>query len=449
VSDPAASGLIIAAPASNSGKTFFTLSLLRLLANEGIPAQPAKVGPDYIDPAFHEAASGRTCYNLDTWAMRPATLAHRLRYLADDDRPVVCEGVMGLFDGARGDNGGDNGETDGSTASLARLTGWPVVLVVDASAQAASVAALVRGFATHVEGVDIAGVVFNRVAGIGHGTILRDAMAQHLAHIPVLACLPREPALCLPERHLGLVQAQEIDDLEPFLIAASGWLRHHVDLGTFTGVFHPSRTPSGADDGVPIPPLGQRIAIADDAAFAFTYPGIVDGWRKAGAEVSRFSPLSGAGPDPDADAVYLPGGYPELHAGHLGGGDFLTGLKAAASGGATIFGECGGYMVLGQGLIDGGGTRHEMAGLLPLETSFAERRLHLGYRQLELQAATPLGGLGGRFRGHEFHYASIVSEGTDDPLFQASDAAGRSLGAIGNVSGTVFGSFAHLIDRSD
>ena len=445
MSDPSAAGLIIAAPASNSGKTFFTLSLLRLLANEGVSPQPAKVGPDYIDPAFHEAASGRTCYNLDTWAMRPATLVHLLDRLSDDGRPVVCEGVMGLFDGARG----DNGDTDGSTASLARLTGWPVILVVDASAQAASVAALVRGFATHVEGVDIAGVVFNRVAGIGHGTILRDAMAQHLAHIPVLACLPREPALCLPERHLGLVQAREIDELEPFLIAASDWLQHHIDLGTFTGVFRPSRTLSGADDGVPIPPLGQRIAIANDAAFSFTYTGIIEGWRTAGAEVSWFSPLSGAGPDPDADAVYLPGGYPELHAGRLTKGNFLTGLRAAAAGGATIFGECGGYMVLGQGLIDGSGTHHEMAGLLPLQTSFAERRLHLGYRCLELQASTPLGDRGGRFRGHEFHYASIVSEEADGRLFRATDAAGISLGAMGNVSGSVFGSFAHLIDQSD
>jgi len=449
VSGPAANGLIIAAPASNSGKTFFTLSILRLLANEGVPAQPAKVGPDYIDPAFHRAASGRTCYNLDTWAMRPATLAHLLGRLSEDGRTVVCEGVMGLFDGARGDNGSDNGETDGSTASLARLTGWPVVLIVDASAQAASAAALVRGFATHVEGVEIAGVVFNRVAGIGHEAILRDAMSQHLAHIPVLACLPREPALSLPERHLGLVQAQEIDELEPFLIAASAWLRQHVDLAAFTELLRPSLPVTGADDGVPIPPLGQRIAIADDAAFAFTYAGVVEGWRRAGAEMSRFSPLSGVGPDASADAVYLPGGYPELHAGRLTVGDFLPGLKAAAARGATVFGECGGYMVLGQGLTDGSGTRHEMAGLLPLETSFAERRLHLGYRRLGLQEATPLGERGTGFRGHEFHYASIVSEGTDHRLFDAADAAGTALGAMGNVSGTVFGSFAHLIDRSD
>jgi len=445
VSGPSAPGLIVAAPASNSGKTFFTLSLLRLLTNEGISAQPAKVGPDYIDPAFHRAASGRTCYNLDTWAMRPATLAHLLGGLAGDGRPVVCEGVMGLFDGARG----DNGETDGSTASLARLTGWPVVLIVDASAQAASVAALVRGFATHIQGVDIAGVVFNRVAGIGHGTILRDAMSQHLPHIPVLACLPREPALSLPERHLGLVQAQEIDGLEPFLIAASAWLHQHIDLGAFTDMFRPSQALSGGGDPVPLPPLGQRIAVADDAAFAFTYAGIIEGWRQAGAEVTRFSPLAGAGPDPAADAVYLPGGYPELHAGRLASGDFLTGLRAAAARGAAVFGECGGYMVLGQGLTDGSGARHKMAGLLPLETSFAERRLHLGYRRLELQAATPLGDPGMRFHGHEFHYASIVSEGTDDRLFEAADAAGSPLGTMGAVSGTVFGSFAHLIDRSD
>jgi len=445
VSGSSAPGLIIAAPASNSGKTFFTLSLLRLLAIEGVLAQPAKVGPDYIDPAFHRAASGRTCYNLDTWAMRPSTLAHVLGRLSDDGQPVVCEGVMGLFDGARGDNGAN----DGSTASLARLTGWPVVLIVDVSAQAASVAALVRGFAAHIPGVDIVGVIFNRVAGVGHRAILLDAMSQHLPHIPVIACLPREPALCLPERHLGLVQAQEIDDLEPFLIAASAWLRQHVDLGAFTDLFRPSRALSVGDDPVPVPPLGQHIAIADDAAFTFTYAVVAEGWRAAGAEISHFSPLAGEGPDPAADAVYLPGGYPELHAGRLAGNGFLSGLRAAAASGATVFGECGGYMVLGQGLIDGNGTRHEMAGLLPLETSFAERRLHLGYRRLELQTETPLGDRGRRFHGHEFHYASIVTEETDNRLFVAADAAGTPLGAMGSASGTVFGSFAHLIDRSD
>ena len=437
---PTTPGLIIAAPASGSGKTLVTMGILRSFRRGGVAVAPFKAGPDYIDSAFLAAAAGRDCVNLDVWAMRPETLHALTARLAADSGLVVGEGVMGLFDGATHDSG--------STADLAALTGWPVVLVVDASAQAASAAAVVRGFATHRADVEIAGVVFNRIGGESHARLLRDACAATL-DVPVLGCIPRDDALGVGERHLGLVQAAEHDDLERLAEAAADAVAAHVDCERLRALARPARGAGRGADAVPVPPLGQRIAVARDLAFAFSYPWLIDGWRTAGAEVARFSPLADEAPDADADAVYLPGGYPELHAGRLAANAcFLDGLRAAAGRGAVVYGECGGYMVLGRALTDADGTSHAMAGLLPLETSFAERRLHLGYRRLALERDCPLGARGAAFRGHEFHYARIVEEDASAPLFDGADAAGRRLAPSGSVRGSVFGSFNHLIDRA-
>src|SRR6185312_3908794 len=199
-----------------------------------------------------------------------------------------------------------------------------------------------------------------------------------------------------------------------------------------------------------LPPLGQRIAVARDVAFAFAYPALLEQWRATGAELSFFSPLADEAPSAHADAIYLPGGYPELHAGRLAGnGQFMKGLRAAAARGATIFGECGGYMVLGAGLIDPDGESHAMAALLPLQASFAERRLHLGYRRARLAMDCALGARGAVFRGHEFHYAVVEDEGGGEALFLCEDARGRALGSSGRRAGAVFGSFLHLIDREE
>ncbi len=435
-----APGLIVAAPASGSGKTTVTLGLLRYFRNAGTRVASFKVGPDYIDPAFHRAASGRPCYNLDAWAMRPATLEALIGAVAASGEMVIGEGVMGLFDGAP--------DGSGSTADVAALTGWPVVLVVDVSAQAASAAAVVRGFASHRADVSVAGVVFNRVGGPGHEATLRRASADLDA--AVLGCLPRLPDLVLPERHLGLVQAGEHADLDAFLDAAAEAMGRHLDTGALAALARPPKAgQADVEAASPLPPIGQRIAVARDQAFAFVYESVLEGWRGEGAELVTFSPLADEGPDPAADAVYLPGGYPELHAGRLAASTgFLGDLRRAAARGATVFGECGGYMVLGRGLVDAAGARHAMAGLLPLETSFASRRLHLGYREMRLVADGPLGRAGAAFRGHEFHYASVVEEDAEAPLFACRDALGAELGRLGATSGTVMGSFLHLIDRA-
>lgn len=438
-------GLIIAAPTSGSGKTTITLGLLRALRRKGIDVASAKIGPDYIDPAFHAAATGRACVNLDSWAMRPETLAATLD---DPSDFTIAEGVMGLFDGAHLGTA-PAALADGSTASLARLTGWPVLLVVDAGKQAQSIAALTDGFARFDPDVCLAGVILNKVGSEKHETMLRQALTA--AGHAVLGAVRSDKQIARPSRHLGLIQAGEHPDLEGFLEAAADRMEKDLDLhAIMASASHRTITTGAAPSRPPLPLLGQRIAVARDAAFAFSYPHVLDGWRHAGAELSFFSPLADEAPAGNADAVYLPGGYPELHAGRLAGAEhFLDGLRAAATGGAKIYGECGGYMTLGAALIDADGISHRMAGLLPHETSFAEPKRHLGYRIASLLADTPLGPAGSIWRGHEFHYAATVGATGNASLFRITDASGSDLGEIGARIGAVFGSFMHLIDHAD
>ena len=435
-------GLILAAPASGSGKTLIAAGLLRCLRERRVRVAAAKAGPDYIDPSFHTVASGRPCINLDMWAMRRATLAGLVAALESDAEFVLCEGVMGLFDGT-----GLDGEA-GSTAELAKLTGWPVVLVVDARRQGASVAALVGGFARHDPQVPLAGILFNRVAGERHRGLLATALARHVRGIPCFGAIPLDPRLALPERHLGLVPAGECRDTEAVVERAAAVVSASIDIDALLALARPSML-SGAAAAIPLPPLGRRIAVAGDDAFAFAYPAVLEGWRRAGAELSFFSPLADEMPDTDADAIYLPGGYPELHAGRLAAAErFLGGLRDAPAAGATIYGECGGYMVLGEALTDAEGHVHRMAGLLPLATSLAERRLHLGYRKITLLQNGPLGTAGMRFRGQEFHYATTLSA-RGDTLFAVADSCGVDFGQTGLRRGSVAGSFMHLIDRDE
>jgi cobyrinic acid a,c-diamide synthase len=433
-----AAGLIVGAPASGSGKTTITLALLRTLRRQGLAIGSFKVGPDYIDPVFHARASGRPCPNLDAWAMRIETLAGLGDRLVEGVDLVLGEGVMGLFDGS------DDGT--GSTADLASLLDLPVILVVDAGRMGGSAAALVEGFTRHRDDVEVAGVVFNRVASERHAAVLRRACDDRFAQ-PVLGCVPPSPELRLPERHLGLLQAQEVPDLERWLDAAADLVARHLDLDRLQRLARPFGLGLCGPPPRPLRPLGQRIALARDAAFGFAYPATIEGWREAGAEVLPFSPLADQGPDAGADAVFLPGGYPELHAGRLAASPtFLDGMRGAARRGAFVYGECGGFMALGKRLVDGEGCSHAMAGLLPVATSFTEPRLHLGYRRIRLLEANPLGQAGATFRGHEFHYASLLETGNAPALFEATDARRKPLGPQGAQAGTVCGSFLHLID---
>ena len=296
----AAMSFIISAPSSGSGKTTVTLGLLRALSRLG-PVRGAKSGPDYIDPQFHAAASGAPCPNLDAWAM-PRSL---IRSLAAGRTPLIIEGAMGLFDGAPPDG-------KGATADLARMLGLPVVLVIDASAMAQSIAPLAAGFARHDSEVRIAGVILNKVGSDRHERMLRAALAP--TGLTVLGALPRSGDIKRPSRHLGLVQAGDLPDLEPFLNAAADFVSRHLDLPAIAEMLHPV----GGSTPAPPPQQHKRIAIARDAAFSFTYAHQLAGWAAAGTELLPFSPLADD-PVPEADMIYLPGGYPELHARRLSG----------------------------------------------------------------------------------------------------------------------------------
>jgi cobyrinic acid a,c-diamide synthase len=337
---------------------------------------------------------------------------------------VIIEGVMGLFDGPHG--------ARGSTADLAAELGLPVILALDCRHQAQSAAAVAHGFSSFRKDLHVAGVILNRVASARHEAILKEAMT-----LPVLASLPNDAALAWPSRHLGLVQSQEKPELEEFVEAAAARVGDPALLDRVMELAAPVTVRPGH---AALPPLGQTIAVARDEAFAFAYPHLLDGWREQGAELSFFSPLANEAPDRQAQSVFLPGGYPELQAGRLAANTrFLGGLRSHPG---LIYGECGGYMVLGESLTDAEGRSHAMAGLLPLATSFASRKLHLGYRRLSPLPGAPWAK---PLTAHEFHYSTQVAEAAADRLFDAEDAAGTALPPMGLRRGRVMGSYAHVI----
>ncbi|WP_040304630.1 cobyrinate a,c-diamide synthase [Ahrensia sp. R2A130] len=421
---------MIAAPSSGSGKTIVTLGLLRAMRNAGFAVRGAKSGPDYIDPKFHEAACGHASVNLDSWAMR----SELIKGLASGDGTLVVEAAMGLFDGAA--------DGSGSAADLSIQLGLPVVLVVDAARQSQSIAALVSGFVNFRSDVQIAGVILNRVGSDRHDSMLRAALAQ--IEMPVFGSIKRDNRLELPSRHLGLVQAQERSDLEKFMQNSGEIVGNSVNMNALDNL---GRDFKGLYEKTSIPPLGQRIAIARDEAFSFVYPHMLESWREQGAELQFFSPLADEAVPNHVDAVFLPGGYPELHAQRLSNASkFHPSLNQAAARSAIIYGECGGYMVLGEALIDADGAPHQMAGLLPVTTSFAERKLSLGYRNARLLSQLGPIPAGSVLAGHEFHYSTVVAQENDRPLFAASDALGQDLGQLGLQRGSVSGSYLHMID---
>jgi cobyrinic acid a,c-diamide synthase len=354
---------------------------------------------------------------------------------AADADMALAEGSMGLFDGVASNGALGNG----ASADMARRMGWPIVLVLDVSGQAQSAAATALGFKSLDPQLPFAGVILNRVASPRHERLVRKGMEA--VGISVLGALPRRGDLTLPERHLGLVQAVEHPDLDRAIADFAAFLRAHVDLDVIREVAG-AKPPVGG--GKLPPPPAQRIAMARDAAFSFVYPHLIEGWRRAGAEILPFSPLADQAPDRHADLVWLPGGYPELYAGIIAASaTFLSGLRRHAET-RSVHGECGGYMVLGEGLIDKTGARHRMAGLLGLVTSHAQRKMHLGYRHADL--LVPVSGLaaGTRLRGHEFHYSTIVEQG-DAPLAVVTDADGMVVPETGSHRGHVTGTYFHMI----
>ena len=422
-----AKGFILAAPSSGSGKTSLTFGLLAALRMAGTAVQGFKVGPDYIDPHYHALAAGRPCPNLDPWAMTPERMKSLLT--ASDADLCVIEGVMGLFDGAQ--SGG------GSTADLARTLGLPVVLVVDAKGMSGSVAALVHGFSRFDPSIDVAGVILNRVGSDRHESMLREALQD--SGIPVLGSLPRLPSLSWPSRHLGLTLPQELPDMDAQARQLASVMAKRFDLSALHALARALPAPGEPESAAAFfPSSAGSIALASDDAFRFAYPHWLTGREH------RFSPLANQRVPDDADFVFLPGGYPELHAAKLSKADaFWDSLRAAAARGVTIYGECGGYMVLGEALTVNG-TRFPMAGLLPVATHYTTGGARtLGYRSLtapeDFWAGTAL-------KGHEFH-ASSAECLAPPSLFHAADSRQASLGLHGHQISNILGSYIHIIDR--
>jgi cobyrinic acid a,c-diamide synthase len=423
-------GLIVGAARSGSGKTSVAIGLMRALKRRGLAVAGAKSGPDYIDPGFHAAATGRPGVNLDSWAMAPGLLDGLLSKQSDGADMLIVESAMGLFDGVR--------TAEGRTGAAADL------VVLDISGQSQTAAAIAHGFATFDPAVSIGGVVLNQVASERHERQARDAIEA--AGQPVLGAIYRNPDMALPERHLGLVQASEHAALESFIERLADTMEKSLDLEAVLRAAGPVSAAGGETAHFLAPP-GQRIAIAQDAAFSFLYPHVARHWREAGAELLAFSPLADEGPDPSCDACWLPGGYPELHAGKIAA---ASGFKASLQKFADtkpVHGECGGYMVLGRALEDAEGVTHEMTGLLGHVTSFARRKINLGYREARLLADCPLGRAEEAVRGHEFHYSRLIEPGTDEPLAALSNAIGNALGPSGGRRGRVTGTYFHAIAR--
>lgn len=426
--------LIIAAPASGHGKTSVALGLMTLLQRQGCSLAPFKVGPDFIDPGHHARVCGRPSYNLDSWmCSREAVLQTYAQGCRDADVAMV-EGVMGLFDGAAGD------DDTGSTAEIARILHGRVLLVVDVRAQARSAAAVVKGFVEFSPGLDVVGVLFNRVGSDSHAALLREAMASVPSLPPVLGCLPRDASVALPERHLGLVTADDTL-LEEVYDRMADWLAAHIDQKKLAVLVAAGQ----GDDPVPaVKPTARqsarvRIGVARDAAFCFYYPENLELLERAGAELVFFSPLAGTLPA-NLQGLYLGGGYPELYSERLSGNHaLLDDLKQAVAAGLPVYAECGGLMLLADA-IDG----LPLAGILGGEVRMLPRRQALGYREVEFTADCPLGPVGTMVRGHEFHYSELQPAANVLRCYAVRDRRGRPLAAEGFLSGKVLGSYVHL-----
>ncbi len=446
--------LVVAGVASGVGKTTVTLGLLAALRRRGLRVQAFKVGPDFIDPGLHALATGRPSYALDGWMCGRAHVLECVAEHAANADVALVEGVMGCFDGAA------PASDAGSTAEVAKWLGAPVVLVLDASAQARSAAAVVQGFERFDPALDVAGVVANRVGSAAHGRLVLDALAAACRAAP-LGALVRDEALAMPERHLGLVTAAEglLDAAKLARLADA--VESSLDLDRLLSLARETTRPDGAGGpgdsasrGTPHragvasrvtqSPRQVRIGVARDAAFQFYYAENLDRLRAAGAELLFWSPLADAEP-PDADGLYLGGGYPELHAARLAeNASMKKAVRRFAEAGRPIYAECGGLMYLAEALEDAAGTLHPMVGLLPSTARMRPGRLSLGYTEVALETATPLGGAGVVARGHEFHRSTL------DPVPGAVRRAyrirrpGQEARAEGYLVGGTLMSYVHL-----
>lgn len=440
-------GLVIAGTHSGCGKTQVALALAAALGARGMSVQGFKVGPDFIDPSHMTAVTGRTAHNLDGWMLSRDTVLELFQRHGAKADFCLLEGVMGLYDGASG------ADEAGSTAQMAKWLGLPVVLVIDASSQGRSVAAVARGFWDFDPELDLAGIIFTKVGGPGHALMLREAVAAYLPNLPCLGCLPRRPDLALPSRHLGLHMSADVDWGGARRERLCAWMEQNADITALlaqagnevdppdASVISAVRAPSSVGK-----PAKVRLAVAQDKAFCFYYQENIDLLRRAGAESVFFSPLEDEALPEDVHGVYLGGGYPELYASKLSANESMRArVRRAALEGMPVYAECGGLLYLLSSLEDSEGVAHPMAGVFPLQARMHSRLQALGYREVVLSADCLLGPRGAVLRGHEFHYTGLKesSGAALRTVYLVKDRLGRE-SAEGFAYGNVLASYIHL-----
>ncbi|WP_251035106.1 cobyrinate a,c-diamide synthase [Paenibacillus polymyxa] len=485
--------LIIAGTGSGAGKTTVTLGLMRALAQRGLSVQGFKCGPDYIDPTYHSAVTGRTSRNLDAWMTSPEYVRDTFEKASEGHDISIIEGVMGLYDGK------DPLSNTGSTAEMALVTQTPVILVVDVRSMARSAAAIVLGFQQLEPELNIAGVIVNRCGSAGHYTIVKKAIEQ-MCGIPVAGWLKRDEDMSIPERHLGLVPAIERGELEPLFQRAADVLMEGTDLDLLLDLaasappfkrpdvsFAEANTDSahlfGAPEATKVEgvayamstvytssPVDQDsqsdlhsdaetiaydayvaedarpvIAVARDAAFNFYYPDNLELLEAAGARLQYFSPLAGDPIPVDSDGIYLGGGFPEEFAAEIAGNQgFLEGLRQAAQSNMPLFAECGGYMVLGETLTDREGVTFNMAGIIPAQVQMQKKRAALGYREARSVQDSFLLKKGEVLRGHEFHYSTMTYRDEETIPYAYETKGLRGLKQEGYAAGNIVAGYTHI-----
>ncbi len=433
--------IMIAAPMSGSGKTTITIGLMECFKRRGLKVAPFKVGPDFIDPGYHRLVTGRPSINLDAWICSPQAVMETYSAQSFDADIAVIEGVMGLFDGISGRS------DEGSSAQIARLTGSTVFLVIDAKGYARSAAACVKGFVEFDPEVKVGGIIFNNVASDTHARILREAVETALPQTRVIGCIPRDARLHIPSRHLGLMTAEENALTPEFLDHLVEIIRKSVDLGMLWAA-------TGAGDLVASAPVrkssvkGVRIAVARDAAFCFVYETNLQLLAAAGAELVEFSPLNDSVLPKGTAGIYLPGGYPEVHAPALSANSAMKeAIRNAVEAGMPVYAECGGFIYLTAGFADTLGNpdpARSFVNIFPVITTMLKHRKALGYREIRLREECILGSKGDIARGHEFHYSQMVEIPKEfSRLYQVSKGL-SDLGTEGYRYKNCLASYIHL-----
>ncbi len=438
-------GFMIAGTSSGVGKTTVSLALLAAMRRRGLCAQPFKGGPDFLDTGHHTRIAGRAARNVDTWMLSPEANLSVVAQAADDADALLVEGMMGLFDGKSGDS------DVGSSAEIAKLLKLPVILVLDASKSARSLAAVMLGFEMFDPDLTLAGLILNRVASERHYQLLESAIAG-ACRTQILGWLPREESITIPERHLGLRTAGESADLVSVaqeLETLANLAERHLDLDRILAL------QCGLDwsfDRTRRVPAGEpvRIGVPQDLAFSFYYEDNLDLLREGGATIVHFSPLKDGELPRDLDALYLGGGYPELYADRLSSNvSMLRSVRAFAASGRLIYAECGGMIYLAATLVSADGTKHEMANVLPLSIMMTGKLVQFGYVTVELTRACLLGPAGLVVRGHSFHYSRFVEQPVVTTNYHLQYSLAGKEEAEGFSVGNVLGSYIHLHFRAN